>query len=168
MAQLDIPQYLGRWYELARHNATFESDCTLAVAEYSLEGGQIKAVNTCYQMKPGLTWHREIIGMITPTTDPYKFGINFNDGHAGLYEIKFTDYTNWSIISGMTPGYVSILGRRPYITSGERTLLMKVAKDFGFNTLSWTFFGKQAHRFDFLNKENKKIPLLVVPPKPSS
>ena len=47
---VDLQRYLGRWYEIARYDASFERGCEAATAEYSLrEDGLIRVLNTCRQ-----------------------------------------------------------------------------------------------------------------------
>ena len=51
IANLDLPRYMGTWYELARYPNRFQSDCSgSAVATYALqpEGG-VRVVNRCPQ-----------------------------------------------------------------------------------------------------------------------
>ncbi|WP_146344365.1 lipocalin family protein [Phaeobacter marinintestinus] len=45
---LDLTQYLGKWYEIARFPNRFEKDCMAVTAEYSARGdGRIDVLNTC-------------------------------------------------------------------------------------------------------------------------
>lgn len=45
---VDLQQYLGRWYEIARYEASFQRGCVAVTADYSLRpDGQIKVVNSC-------------------------------------------------------------------------------------------------------------------------
>ena len=43
---LDIPRFMGKWYEIARYDHTFEKGMTHVTAEYSLESnGKIRVIN---------------------------------------------------------------------------------------------------------------------------
>src|SRR3569833_1295626 len=45
---VDLEQYLGKWYEIARIPHSFEKDCFCSTAEYSLnEDGSVKVLNSC-------------------------------------------------------------------------------------------------------------------------
>lgn len=45
---VDLERYLGKWYEIARFDQTFQKGCTASEAIYSLrEDGDIKVVNHC-------------------------------------------------------------------------------------------------------------------------
>ena len=48
VSNVDINRYLGRWYEIARIDHSFQKDCVASTAEYSLRpDGDIKVVNKC-------------------------------------------------------------------------------------------------------------------------
>jgi apolipoprotein D and lipocalin family protein len=48
VSKVDINRYLGRWYEIARIDHSFQKDCVASTAEYSLRpDGDIKVVNKC-------------------------------------------------------------------------------------------------------------------------
>jgi len=45
---VELERYLGRWYELARYEQSFQKDCEAVTADYSLRAdGLIRVVNTC-------------------------------------------------------------------------------------------------------------------------
>lgn len=49
IAHLDLPRYMGRWYELARYPNRFQQRCTgAATADYTLlPAGAVRVVNRC-------------------------------------------------------------------------------------------------------------------------
>jgi apolipoprotein D and lipocalin family protein len=51
ITRLDLPRYMGRWYELARYPNRFQSQCAgTATADYSLlPKGTVQVVNRCPQ-----------------------------------------------------------------------------------------------------------------------
>lgn len=45
---VDLDRYLGKWYEIARFDQSFQKGCTAVEANYSLrKDGDIKVINTC-------------------------------------------------------------------------------------------------------------------------
>ncbi len=45
-----LEKYLGRWYELARYEASFQEGCEAVTADYSRkEDGTIRVLNSCRQ-----------------------------------------------------------------------------------------------------------------------
>ena len=48
--ELDIQQYLGKWYEIARYDHSFERGLVGVTAEYSMrDDGKIKVINSGYK-----------------------------------------------------------------------------------------------------------------------
>jgi apolipoprotein D and lipocalin family protein len=46
---LDLPRYMGRWYEIARIPNSFEKGCAGVTADYALQDdGTIRVVNSCH------------------------------------------------------------------------------------------------------------------------
>ena len=46
ITQLDINRYMGKWYEIARYNHSFEKDMTHVYTEYTLQpDGKIQVIN---------------------------------------------------------------------------------------------------------------------------
>lgn len=47
---VDLDQYAGKWYEIARYPNSFEENCTNVTAEYAKRpDGKISVVNTCFK-----------------------------------------------------------------------------------------------------------------------
>jgi len=50
---VDVQKYLGKWYEIARFDQSFQRGCTATTAEYSLRrDGDIRVKNTCRKDSP--------------------------------------------------------------------------------------------------------------------
>lgn len=48
VSDFDLPQYLGRWYEIARFPNSFEKGCVAVTADYAMrDDGQVSVINTC-------------------------------------------------------------------------------------------------------------------------
>jgi apolipoprotein D and lipocalin family protein len=48
IASLDLPRYMGRWYEIAKFPNRFQKQCVAnTTAEYSMDAGAVKVVNRC-------------------------------------------------------------------------------------------------------------------------
>ena len=48
--RVDLSQYIGKWYEVARLPQSFEDDCVGVTAEYSLrDDGKVEVLNTCHK-----------------------------------------------------------------------------------------------------------------------
>lgn len=144
----DLKSYLGVWYEIARNNAWFEVGCETSAAVYTLENNQMIINNYCYERNVCSTNNapfilhlgsrRMIRGYAVPTHNPLVFDITFETGQTGKYNILFTDYVNYAIIGDSTTGYVSVLSRKYEATDREKSLLVKILRDYGFNQVEWT------------------------------
>ena len=56
----ELDRYLGRWYEIARLDHSFERDLDAVTAEYSLrEDGGIKVINSGRNIESGITQQAE-------------------------------------------------------------------------------------------------------------
>lgn len=55
VSQVDIPRYLGTWFEIARYPNRFQKDCVASRATYTLrDDGNLSVLNECYdKAKPG-------------------------------------------------------------------------------------------------------------------
>lgn len=55
VSQVDIPRYLGIWFEIARYPNRFQKDCVASRATYTLrDDGNLSVLNECYdKAKPG-------------------------------------------------------------------------------------------------------------------
>lgn len=53
VAKVDLNKYLGKWYEIARFDQTFQKGCTATEANYSLrKDGTITVINKCNLNSP--------------------------------------------------------------------------------------------------------------------
>lgn len=48
VSQVDLPRYMGRWYEISSFPQSFQKGCTATTADYSLrEDGKVTVLNQC-------------------------------------------------------------------------------------------------------------------------
>ncbi len=48
VSYVDLTQYVGKWYEIARYPTSFQADCASSTAEYTArDDGTIGVLNTC-------------------------------------------------------------------------------------------------------------------------
>ncbi len=115
--ELDLPRYMGKWYEIARLPHAFERNVTDATAEYTLlADGTVKVVNS------GLRRHQPIsvTGVARTTQVPGELEVSFFRPFYGPYKIIYLnkDYT-LAIVTSSTRDYVWIMARKPVIDSAE-------------------------------------------------
>lgn len=122
--------YMGTWLELARTNELYEIGCENVWAYYydlDDKNGTFKIKNYC-----GGSFEREITGLASKRNlnNLYgSFSVSFSSisrifpGIRGSYNVIFTDYENFSIVSNDEGTSVWILGRNE--TSKNDPLFLK-------------------------------------------
>lgn len=142
----DIKNYQGKFYQIYKQNAFFETDCQASTANYELsqDGTELNINNVCYSntgmgeeytsKEKNLKELRSIKGVAKTTNDPLIFNIEFEYGQKGVYHIFYTNY-EFSIVGDLNSNYLSILSRKPYVSKEELIKLKNMASDYGFNVL---------------------------------
>lgn len=131
---LDLNAYSGKWYEVGKNNAYFETQCQRSTADYVAGPRGLDVLNTCYLPNGKKTTIR---GFATPTNNPSVFDLRFDTGQTGKYQILFTDYTNFSIVGDVATQYVSVLSRKKNISDAEKSLLEEILRLLGFSKVEW-------------------------------
>jgi apolipoprotein D and lipocalin family protein len=133
----EINKYLGRWYEIARLENSFEKDLTAVSAEYKLrDDGKVDVIN--HGFNP-----------LERTQKMAKGVANFvDDSSVGNLEVTFfwPFYAGYKILELDKPGYgyalvtsdsfdyLWILAREPQLSEQTYQMLVKKAQELGFNT----------------------------------
>ena len=139
--RVDLDRYLGRWYEIARYDHSFERDCTAVTATYSKNAdGTIKVVNAC--RKGALNGPEDIAeGSATAqNATNTKLSVTFFWPFAGDYwVIGLADDYSWALVGEPSGRYLWILARTPQIDPTLRAdLIAKLqAKGYNTNALIW-------------------------------
>ncbi len=132
-----LDRYLGRWYEIARLDHSFERGLTKVSAEYSTrpEGG-VKVVNRGYSSKEG-RW-KEAAGKAYFVKDAETgfLKVSFFGPFYGSYVIMELDKENYnySLVCGPNKEYLWILARTTTINEEIKARLVEKAKAAGFAT----------------------------------
>lgn len=129
---VDIERYLGKWYEVARFDHSFERDLVQCTANYSLrEDGTIIITN---RGKKNGEWKTSIgKGKLTETSGRLRvsfFGPFYSD-----YSILMLapDYS-YALVGGNGDNYLWILSRTPQLKQETRELIIKEARKRGYKT----------------------------------
>ena len=141
--QLDIPRFMGKWYEIARYEHTFEKGMTYVTAEYSLlPDGKIRIINR--GMKNGKP--KEIIGKARqpdPIEYPGRLEVSFFLWfYADYYILELDKDYQHAIIGSNTDKYLWILSRSPEIPKDTLDKLLTNIRQRGYD-LSKLIFVKQ-------------------------
>jgi apolipoprotein D and lipocalin family protein len=130
-------RYLGRWYEIARLDHSFERGMSRVTAEYRMrEDGGLEVVNRGY-LADTQTW-KEARGKAYFVAGPDKghLKVSFFGPFYGSYvvfELDATDYRH-ALVSGPDRSYLWLLARSPTLDAATRERLVARAAAAGFDT----------------------------------
>ena len=129
---ISLDKYLGKWYEIARFDHSFERDMEKVTAEYKLlPDGHIKVINSGYRNGK----FKETIGKakITDTSGLLRvsFFMNFYSDYRVLMIDK--DY-NYVLVGSSSPKYLWILSRTPQLDEEILESIIDAAQEKGYDT----------------------------------
>ena len=133
----DVKKYLGKWYEIARLDHSFERGMTRVTAEYSLrDDGGVQVVNRGYLAK-GNAW-KEAVGKAYFVRGPDQgfLKVSFFGPFYGAYVVFDLDRENYqhALVCGPNKSYLWILARAPEMTKDIKDRLTTRAAAMGFDT----------------------------------
>lgn len=140
-----LERYLGKWYEIARMNHSFEKGLSNVTAEYSLrEDGGVKVLNRGYLDKEDKWKEAEGKAYFVDKKDRGFLRVSFFGPFYSSYIVFDLDQENYnySVVSGPDKSYLWILAREPKISKNKLGKLISKAAASGFDT-SQLIFVKQ-------------------------
>jgi len=138
----EIDRYLGKWYEIARLDHSFEKGLIRVTAEYRLrEDGAIRVGNRGYD--PNRKEWREATGKacFVGKPDIGRLKVSFFGPFYGGYNIIALDRENYAyaLVCGPSRSYLWILSRSPELEASVSEMLIRKAAGNGFNTRGLVF-----------------------------
>ena len=132
VTNLDVPRYLGKWYEYARLPNLFEKDMTKVSAIYSMrDDGNIKVVNCGYKDEK-----QKCITGIAKKADKSNSGelkVSFFRPFYSRYRIiKLAPDYSWAVVTGKQKKYLWILSRTKNITPEAEKEIFTFLKQNGY------------------------------------
>lgn len=115
---VDIPRYMGRWYEIARYPAPFENNCVAVYATYGLRSdGRVDVANRC--LKGSMQGPESVargIARVVDTQTNAKLKVSFFWPFEGDYWILElgTDY-DYVVVGEPGRKYLWIMSRTPHM-----------------------------------------------------
>lgn len=133
---VELKRYLGKWYELARYEASFQKDCDAVTADYSLRtDGAIRVINTCHQGGPrGPVRSAEAVAKLPEGSNGSKLKVSFFGPFFADYWVldRAADYS-WSIVGEPSGKYLWLLSRTPNVGQRKYDALVKRAAKLGYD-----------------------------------
>ena len=133
----DVNRYLGKWYEIARLDHSFERGLTDVYTIYSLrKDGGINVLNRGFDKNSG-KW-KQVLGRayFVKGKTVGRLKVTFFWPLYGGYNVISLDHDNYSysLVCGPTKSYLWILAREKTLSKSTIDKLVKTAADAGFNT----------------------------------
>ena len=128
--QLNIAEYMGKWYEIARYDHSFEKGMTHVSAEYSLmPNGKIQVINQ--GIKDGEA--KSIVGKAkqpSPTEYPGRLKVSFFLWfYSDYYIMELNKDYQYALIGSSSDKYLWILSRTPEMPEVQlKGILQKMAQ----------------------------------------
>ncbi len=145
---VELPRYLGLWYEFARYENSFEKGCEGVTAVYGLKpNGHISVKNTCRE--GGVDGpEKSSEGKAVPARDPKNAKLKvsfFGPALMTNYWIldRGDDY-GWAIVGDGSGRFLWILTREPIPTPARRAELIDRVKALGYDTTMLHFTKQRA------------------------
>lgn len=133
----EIERYLGKWYEIARLDHSFERDLEKVSADYTLrDDGGVDVINRGFSMKKN-TW-KEAVGkayFVKSATEGYLKVSFFGPFYSSyvIFELDTDDY-QYAFVSGFNESYLWLLSRTPVVSDELKAEFISMARERGFST----------------------------------
>ena len=146
---LDLPRFMGRWYELMRIPNMAEHDCYAAHQDWSqVDADKLMILQTCHSGSSNGPERqvRTPARLIDPVTRA-KFEASFFGGliHRRYWVLDHADDYGWMIASTDDGKYVSVLSREAQIPGAQLAALKARTAELGLEAGRLVFVGAGAY-----------------------
>ena len=134
---LDLNNYMGLWYEVARFDHSFERGMSNVTAEYTLQpDGGVRVVNRGVRDgKP-----QEAIGKAKTTPEAGRLRVSFFMFFYSDYNImEMAENGEWALVGSRSPKYLWILSRTPKMSQAVISHILQLARERGYDTSELIF-----------------------------
>ncbi len=133
----ELNKYLGKWYEIARLDHSFERGLDNVTAEYFLrDDGGVKVINKGFSMAEN-KW-KEAEGKAYFVSDPQKgyLKVSFFGPFYGAYIVFELDKENYqyTFVTSYDKSYLWLLARTPTVSDALLDQFVQRAAELGFET----------------------------------
>jgi apolipoprotein D and lipocalin family protein len=137
-----VEKYLGKWYEIARLDHSFERGLTHVTADYSFRNdGGVRVLNRGYSSKTDSWKEAEGKAYFVKGSNLGYLKVSFFGPFYGSYIIFGLDHENYqySLVCGPNKSYLWILSRSPVMNEDIKDTLIEKAAASGFDTSKLIF-----------------------------
>jgi len=133
----ELDRYLGKWYEIARLDHSFERGLSNITAQYSLrDDGGVKVINSGFSEEDNEWQQAEGKAFFVDETDSGHLKVSFFGPFYGSYivfELEKKDY-QYAFVSGPDTSYLWLLARTPQVDEKITEQFVKRSQQLGFDT----------------------------------
>jgi apolipoprotein D and lipocalin family protein len=133
----EVNRYLGKWYEIARLDHSFERGLQNVTAEYSLlEDGGIRVINSGYSTRNNKITSAEGKAYFANDPDEGYLKVSFFGPFYGSYVVFELDKEryDYAFITSYNKSYLWLLSRTPMVSNELVDRFVNRARELGFNT----------------------------------
>lgn len=137
VSEFELERYLGKWYEIARLDHSFERGLSQVSAEYSSKkGGGVLVVNRGYSDAKNEWKEAEGTAYFVNTSSEGYLKVSFFGPFYGSYIVFELDKKNYqyAFVSGPTTNYLWLLARTPSVAPEIIQKFIAMSAERGFNT----------------------------------
>ena len=135
--EFELQRYLGKWYEIARLDHSFERGLEKVTAEYSLrEGGGVLVRNRGYSTTENTWEEAEGKAFFVEEPDSGYLKVSFFGPFYGSYVVFELDQEGYqyAFVSGPDESYLWFLSRTPTVSEDLLSRFEERAGELGFRT----------------------------------
>lgn len=132
----DLTRYLGRWYEIARLDHSFERGLAKVTADYRLlEDGRVEVINRGFDVDTGKRREADGVARFQGERDVGSLEVSFFGPFYGAYNVLVLDPEyRYALVAGPNRDYLWILAREPQLERAVVDKLIVQAAEWGFPT----------------------------------
>ena len=137
VSDFDANRYLGKWYEIARLDHSFERGLENVTAEYSMrEDGGVNVVNRGYSSEDQEWSEASGKAYFVNSADLGYLKVSFFGPFYGSYVVFELDKSNYqyAFVSGPDLSYLWLLSRTPVVANEVLSNFIEKVESLGFET----------------------------------
>ncbi|WP_240479509.1 lipocalin family protein [Pseudoalteromonas rubra] len=142
VGNFELNRYLGKWYEIARLDHSFERGLSKVTAQYSMrDDGGVKVINRGYNAEENQWREAEGKAFFVNQDDEAYLKVSFFGPFYGAYVVFELDHDNYqyAFVSGPDTDYLWLLSRTPQVDQAIIDKFVRMAAERGFDTDSLIF-----------------------------
>ncbi len=141
VAYVDLPRYLGKWYEIATYTIPFQEGCTGSTATYSLnEDESISVANECFLESLNGEYKIDTARAEVVNTDSNaELVVYFTEDFGADYWIIELDGQDteepyeWAVVGSSLSIFLWVLNRTPQMDNGRLDLILERLETRGYD-----------------------------------